>query len=107
MRDPQWQHDFLSKSVPERIEQANALRAKSQQAVELKQADIMDVNADAVSSCFETHSVNCIIHGHTHRPADHRLSDGLTRRVVLGDWHETHAMVGCFDGTELRLERFE
>ncbi|MDP1271195.1 hypothetical protein Q6267_29730, partial [Klebsiella pneumoniae] len=26
-----------------------------------------------------------LVHGHTHRPADHELGDGL-RRVVLSDW---------------------
>ena len=26
-----------------------------------------------------------LIHGHTHKPAEHELADGL-RRVVLSDW---------------------
>ncbi len=103
LRAPAWQQDFLSKTVPERIEMAAQLREKSREAVADKSMEIMDVNPQAVSSAFEKHKTPLMIHGHTHRPQDHT---GTQRRMVLGDWHDDHAMVGRFDGVEFVLEKF-
>ena len=104
LRAPAWQQDFLSKTVPERIEMASQLREQSREAVADKSLEIMDVNAQAVEAAFAQHDAPLMIHGHTHRPHDHI---GNTRRLVLGDWHDDHAMVGRFDGVEFVLERFE
>jgi UDP-2,3-diacylglucosamine hydrolase len=51
---------------------------------------VMDVNSAAVAEAFRIHSVDCLIHGHTHRPGIHQLTvDGTPRtRIVLGDWYE-------------------
>jgi UDP-2,3-diacylglucosamine hydrolase len=51
---------------------------------------IMDVNADTVLRTFAQYGVDCMIHGHTHRPAIHELDvDGRKAiRIVLGDWYE-------------------
>ena len=53
-------------------------------------AEIMDVNADAVADVFRTHDVPRMIHGHTHRPHIHHTEvDGKPcERIVLGDWYE-------------------
>ncbi|HEU0196653.1 MAG TPA: UDP-2,3-diacylglucosamine diphosphatase [Nevskiaceae bacterium] len=48
-----------------------------------------DINADAVRKLLTRHAQTRLIHGHTHRPADHALAlDGGTagRRFVLADW---------------------
>jgi UDP-2,3-diacylglucosamine hydrolase len=37
---------------------------------------IMDVNADAIAALFAQTGSDVLIHGHTHRPALHRLEDG-------------------------------
>ena len=39
---------------------------------------------------FARYDVDCIIHGHTHRPAVHEMEiDGHKAvRIVLGDWYE-------------------
>ena len=52
--------------------------------------EIMDVNQDEVRRTFERYHVDCIVHGHTHRPAVHEVKlDGRTvTRIVLGDWYE-------------------
>jgi UDP-2,3-diacylglucosamine hydrolase len=52
--------------------------------------DIMDVNADTVLRTFARYGVDCMIHGHTHRPAIHEINvDGRKAiRIVLGDWYE-------------------
>lgn len=53
-----------------------------------KPGAIMDVNEGAVREAFRRHQVSRIIHGHTHRPAEHRYDiDGRTcERIVLADW---------------------
>ena len=39
---------------------------------------------------FRHYHVDCMVHGHTHRPAIHKLQvDTLqATRIVLGDWHD-------------------
>ena len=51
----------------------------------------MDVNAEAVANLLRQYGYpELLIHGHTHRPAVHRLEvDGhRIERLVLGDWYE-------------------
>jgi UDP-2,3-diacylglucosamine hydrolase len=66
------------------------LRAMSHRATAGKPPVIMDVNADAVVEALRRHDVTRLIHGHTHRPAQHEIIvDGRRReRWVLGDWYE-------------------
>ena len=65
------------------------MRAASQRAQSVKTADVMDVNADAVTQWFEHYNVTQMIHGHTHRPArhDYELNASTATRWVLGDWY--------------------
>lgn len=120
VRDAQWQSDFLSLDIEERIAQAQALRDKSRAAVSSKSVGIMDVNDEAVRAHCEQFPDNTLIHGHTHRPFDHTqlvtasarpdqsaLSQSTRRRVALGDWKPDHAMIARFDGQALLFERFE
>lgn len=86
VRSPDWQAEFLARPLVERRRIAAQLRSDSADAMAQKAEEIMDVNARAVESCFREHAVDTIIHGHTHRPAVHRYSAGLTR-YVLGDWN--------------------
>ena len=93
VRNPQWQEQFLAKSIPERLAMAQAARGESQAANQMKSAEIMDVNAQAVEDAFRTAQVDTIVHGHTHRPARHVLEvDGRRcERWVLPDWDCDHA----------------
>jgi len=86
VRSEQWQAEFLARPLAERRRIAAQLRTESSDAMAQKPSEIMDVNAHAVEACFSDHSVDTIIHGHTHRPAVHRYASGLTRHV-LGDWN--------------------
>lgn len=88
VRNPQWQEQFLSQSIPERLKMAQQARSDSMQANQQKAQEIMDVNADAVATAFHDTGVSLMIHGHTHRPARHVLQvDGRTcERWVLPDW---------------------
>ena len=58
-------------------------------------AEISDVNEAAVLQNFRKHGVTTMLHGHTHRPAVHKLEvDGkAARRIVLGDWFTQGSVV--------------
>ena len=86
MRNPAWQTRFLARPLVERQEIAAGLRSDSSKAMSTKSMQIMDVNPETVESCFDTHGVDTLIHGHTHRPAVHHYANGATR-YVLGDWN--------------------
>ena len=104
LRDSAFVRDFLARSLPERIAIAEDLRQKSRTASSSKPEDIMDVNAAAVDEILERSGADGLIHGHTHRPAIHRLP-GERPRVVTGDWGEAGWLV-ALEGDGLTLERF-
>ena len=54
-----------------------------------KTPDIMDVNQDAVEANLRRYRVHTLLHGHTHRPAEHEFTvdDQAATRIVLGDWY--------------------
>ena len=88
-RDPAWQAAVLAMSIEERLQMAQSARDASIEHTGAASMDIMDVNAEAVSEAFRKHQVTRMIHGHTHRPAFHRvdLGDSTAERIVLADWH--------------------
>jgi UDP-2,3-diacylglucosamine hydrolase len=89
VRNPAWQAQFLAQPLPVRHKIAEDLRAKSEESKQGKTMEIMDVNTDAVAQAFRDSAASLMIHGHTHRPANHELHvDGIARRrYVLPDWH--------------------
>lgn len=91
VRNEAWQQETLAKSPQERLQLAQTMRQKSEQANAEKDYEIMDVNQNAVIEAMQEHSVNLLIHGHTHREAIHQfqLNNQPAKRIVLGDWHET------------------
>lgn len=67
--------------------------------------EIMDVTPDEVVKCMHLHNVKRLIHGHTHRPAKHRvkLTTGEGERIVLGDWYEQGSILEVTEkGAELK-----
>ena len=88
VRGTQWQHHFLQKPLAERQLLARQLREQSHQAQVRRQqsgAGYADVDTQAARQALIAARSSTLIHGHTHRPADHDLGSGL-RRVVLSDW---------------------
>ena len=83
-RDPQWQAQLLALELPERRALAAQMRNMSREANSNKAEDIMDVTPAEVEKVMRDHGVKQLIHGHTHRPAQHIVSTG--KRWVLGDW---------------------
>ena len=84
VRNKDWQKDFLSKDLKERKEVAKSLREISSLENKTKDEAIMDVNHDEVLRIIENHSIDVLIHGHTHRPYIH--DENGVPRMVLGDW---------------------
>jgi len=89
-RDPRQQRRLLR--LPYRVRRwiAGWLRRGSRAATARKPESILDVNAGAVENAFRRCDVTRMIHGHTHRPAQHSsIVDGTTRsRIVLADWDD-------------------
>jgi UDP-2,3-diacylglucosamine hydrolase len=67
---------------------ARKLRNESRAQTRLKASDIVDVTPEQIPRVMRAHGVLTLIHGHTHRPAVHRLdvNGQPARRIVLGDW---------------------
>jgi len=108
LRNPQWQEQFLAKSIAERIEFAKQARGESKESQKSKSYDIMDVNQDAVNQALSTANCSTMIHGHTHRPDIHHWNfKGEDRtRYVLGDWGDKGWFIKWQQDEALKLESF-
>ena len=105
VRDAAWQAGFLAQPLAARKAFIAGLRQKSEAAKAEKAMEIMDVNADAVAALLREHGYPTLVHGHTHRPATHRLTvDGRDCvRRVLPDWRG-HACWLRWDGRDFTPE---
>ena len=86
---------------------ARQARAGSQAAKAEKSAEIMDVNATEVARVLREGQAGRLIHGHTHRPAQHAHAvDGRAcERWVVPDWYARWGYVMCdARGCALRVE---
>jgi UDP-2,3-diacylglucosamine hydrolase len=83
-RSSAWQQQFLSQPLATRRAQARGIRQESE-ARKQSGAPYADVDHPAAIAWLQAAGANTLIHGHTHRPANHALAPGL-QRVVLSDW---------------------
>lgn len=76
--------------LKKRLQMAADWRAQSRAHNSNKPDHIMDVTQQEVEHRMELNGVETMIHGHTHRPAEHSFSrNGVNcKRWVLGDWGE-------------------
>lgn len=65
-----------------------SIRSKTKKQTSNKPEDIMDVNPETVLEKLAKYQTKILIHGHTHRPAVHQLSEKnpSLKRFTLGDW---------------------
>lgn len=84
VRATPWQQDFLARPLAERRALARQLRQQSE-ARKLSGQPYADVDAQAARDWLHAGAAHTLIHGHTHRPADHLLGSGQVRHV-LSDW---------------------
>lgn len=84
VRSMQWQEDFLHKPLVERQVIAKGLR---QQSETRKRSGVTyaDLDPQASYECLHATKAQTLIHGHTHKPGQHDLGNGLSR-IVLSDW---------------------
>ena len=105
VRNPLWQKDFLNFPISKREKIAGEAKDASKDSKENKAMEIMDVNTDAVLKAFNDQNIEIMIHGHTHRPNIHKVSNegkNLTR-YVLGDWNKNSAIILKWDEAEVEL----
>lgn len=84
-RSQEWQNEFLDKTLTERLAYAKHVRTESTRANQVKSDTITDVVEAAIIQDLERYDCSTMIHGHTHRPGQHRMKNGL-HRYVLGAW---------------------
>jgi UDP-2,3-diacylglucosamine hydrolase len=95
---------FLTLPLFMRKRIASRMRNDSKSANQHKSLTIMDVNQQAVEAAMLRQRVPLLIHGHTHRPAIHRLTlhGQAAERAVLGAWHQRGSMIQLdADGIQL------
>ncbi|WP_315127449.1 UDP-2,3-diacylglucosamine diphosphatase [Comamonas antarctica] len=83
-RTSAWQQAFLQQPLETRRAQARGMReqSSSHQRTALVYAEL---DSQASLDWLQAARATTLIHGHTHRPADHELAPGM-RRIVLSDW---------------------
>lgn len=90
-RSSQWQRSFLEKPLFERVQAAEQMREQSR-VYQAGQKDYADVDDAAARQWLEQSGQTVLVHGHTHRPACHILTDKadgpqtVLKRYVLSDW---------------------
>jgi UDP-2,3-diacylglucosamine hydrolase len=93
VRQPAWQQAFLARPLAERQALARQMRAHSEQhhAQAAEAGFYADVDEALAARWLAAAHATTLLHGHTHRPADHALGHDAAghplRRVVLSDWH--------------------
>lgn len=102
-RDPEWQAQLLAQPLAQRRALAAQLRNMSAEATSNKAEDIMDVTPSEVERVMRDAGVTRLIHGHTHRPAQHEEPAG--QRWVLGDWEQLGWFIRV-DRNDVTLESF-
>jgi UDP-2,3-diacylglucosamine hydrolase len=84
VRQPAWQQAQLAKPLLERQAIGRQMRVESQKNQQklLEYADVDDASALA---WLQAANAKTIIHGHTHKPANHAYQSGF-KRIVMTDW---------------------
>jgi UDP-2,3-diacylglucosamine hydrolase len=84
VREPAWQEAFLAQPLAQRLAIARAMRTESEQ-LKASGREYADVDTQAALAWLQAADAPVLVHGHTHRPADHAL-DSRHWRIVLSDW---------------------
>lgn len=91
-----WQTLILCLPLSMRQNKAAHYRAISKQSQALKSDEIMDVAEREVQRVVEQSQCDWLVHGHTHRPNIHQLSDDK-KRIVVGDWYTQGSVLTLTD----------
>ncbi len=92
-RNPAWQAQLLALPLAQRRAQGRSARAQSEARKHSPDAFYGDVDTASALQWLADASSRTLIHGHTHRPAEHVLGAGAgagagaeAKRIVLSDW---------------------
>ncbi|MEY8689221.1 MAG: UDP-2,3-diacylglucosamine diphosphatase [Leptothrix sp. (in: b-proteobacteria)] len=87
VRSAAWHQAVLARPLAERRALARQMRSASDgRKQEHGMSVYADLDAGTVERALQATDASVLVHGHTHRPADHVLASGR-RRLVLSDWH--------------------
>lgn len=95
VRSPAWQSAFLARPLDQRLKMATDMRQASKSRRQFDGAMDADLDTPETLNWLAATGSTGLLHGHTHRPAEHALPGGATRQV-LSDWdldHGTRAQV--------------
>jgi UDP-2,3-diacylglucosamine hydrolase len=97
VRNDAWRRDFLGRPLAERKARIEAVRETSEAEKQRKPGAIMDANTDAIADAFRRHGYARLIHGHTHRPAQHwhTVDGNRCERWVLAAWFDGGSYLEC------------
>ena len=84
VRQPDWQQAQLAKPLTERQAIGRHMRAESQKNQQ-HLLEYADVDTAAALAWLHASNAKTMIHGHTHKPANHDLGNGF-ERFVMTDW---------------------
>jgi UDP-2,3-diacylglucosamine hydrolase len=85
VRRPAVQRAFAALPFAARQAIGSALRRQSERRPHRNPGDYVDVDAEAALAWLRRADAATLVHGHTHRPASHRLAPHAVRHV-LSDW---------------------
>lgn len=110
VRSPAWQARFLTMPLPDRRTLARQLREQSLARHRRSQPDdYADADPIMTAQWLQSHHAQALIHGHTHRPAEHAvmLGEMQAMRYVLSDWdaQAQPPRLQVLRGTALGLQR--
>lgn len=83
VRHPAWIEGVLARPLAERVALAQQMREQS--AASQRQMHPADADTALTQRWLQEAQAGALVHGHTHRPAEHDAGPGL-RRWVLSDW---------------------
>lgn len=101
VRNPQWQQNILQMPLEQRLQLAAQMRQQSMQHQNnLGVEGHADVDTQMAYQWLQDNNSAILLHGHTHKPADHTLhihkQAAVRMRTVLSDW--------CFNSTPHRAD---
>lgn len=110
-RSAAWQQHFLAQPLTQRRAQARNIRTHSSARKKSTAHAVMvyaDVDHDTARMWLQAAQTQTLIHGHTHRPAHHFLSDQHQRYVLSDwDWHAQPARADVLRLTHAGLQRID
>jgi len=108
-KNRKWLHNpmlqFFLRKLPlaKRKQIADRMRARSHEFFHKQDQSVFEVTDESVHALVDRFNADHVIHGHTHKPFTHSISDNQNR-YVLGSWSAEGGVIGKYsedDGFQL------